>query len=507
MPQVPISEWLPDRARFGGPGLQQFVNLCPTADGCQSVPDVTPDDLPALTSECRGAVRGRTQAGIDILLAGTATKVYEGQGGALVDISQAGDYNLGPDDRWEFDFYGEQRFATCKAEPVQVSSAPGVDLADLSAHASRARAMAVLGEFLMLGDIVGMGDNASAIGTQEAGLHWSAIGNLASWPTVGTQDALDVESDFQVLQGDGGPIVQIVPAAEYTAIFRERQLHRADYIGKPYIFAFRKVENEVGALVPGTAIAVGSFIHYLSEDGFRVFAGSQSGPTGHEKVDRTIRSLIDWSRARSRCSVAHAPLWRSIVWSLPLGGGANSLVCYNYELQRWWQITKSIEWVFSAPPSLSIGSLDDPATYGDLNLDSATPPNLGDVNLDTIGGGFSSQTELSVFLTNHCAHTFFATTHLAGAIQTQDYEAIPGRRSNVRYIRPVFNGTGSIRASVGGRYRPTDAPSYTALRPINASGVIPMRVGGRYHQAILFTSGVIDNLNGFDVAAVPMGKR
>jgi hypothetical protein len=537
MPQIELGEWLPDQEQVASPGLRGVANFSPSAAGWQGIPESEDSELDALpyvdpteTGECRGAERLRTQTGADVTLAGTNKKLYESSGFSMVDRSRGAAYTLSPTDRWELKVYGDARFATNKSDAVQRSATPGSAFADLNANASLARAMEVVGEFLVLGNIVGQGaTNAGIIGTQEAGIHWCVQGDPTDWPDIGGSLAINGQSDYQVLQGDAGPITQIVAAADYTAVFRKRQVYRMDYVGAPNFFAFRKRDDSRGAIVPGTAIAVGNFVYFLSAEGFLIFNGATTLPIGFEKVDRTILGNMNWEDAESRCSVTHAATLRSIVWSLPqrgvgsLEGGTrggrnkppsggtpgdgNSLFGYNYELKQWWTIQKDNEWVLNSPPFTSDLALDG-AVYGPMVMDDPAPAGLGDVNLDTLGAGTSPRDALSVFTTNHKLASFTGSDTMVGTIITGDYEMPNTRRALVRSVRPVYSGTdAAITGSMFGRNLANGIPTSSSSRTMVASGVIPSRCAGRYQYVEFTTAGHIENFVGFDYKAGRLGQR
>jgi hypothetical protein len=489
--------------------MQSVVNFVPTADGWDLLEDLDDTPLSALPTECRGVFSGRTGAGINHLVAGTETNLYEALSVDFVELTRAAsDYSLSPSAYWEFDVYGEGRYATNGEDPVQYSSGPGalfVDMAD--GDCSLAKSMAIVEEFLVLGNIVGQGDNASIIETQEAGLHWSAQGDPTLWPIIAQQPAIDAQSDFQILHGDGGPITQIVAASEYTAVFRERQTWRMDYVGAPNFFALRKRDNSRGAVVPGTAIAVGNLVYFLSEEGFLVFDGARTSPIGIEKVDRFVRSVVDWTRAGANCSVAHYPSKHSIVWLLPFNlFGRNLGIAYNYELQKWWFIVVYGERIFVMPSRSEAYSMDDTSIgYGDEVMDGAG--SLADVNMDTLGVGTSTRRELAIFDATHSAKTFTAAGKMNGSIVTSEYEMPDSRRALIRGVRPVYAGSGSVSVQVGGRFSAGGTTKYSGIQQVNGNGVAPTRSGGRYQRAYFQASGDISQLNGFDYVIGRMGKR
>ncbi|KKL78287.1 hypothetical protein LCGC14_2026320, partial [marine sediment metagenome] len=292
-------------------------------------------------------------------------------------------YTLIDTDRWEFSLYGDTIIACTDTEPPQKYEV-GTDtrFSDASAHAPKAVIVETVKEFTMVGDIFGRGNNVGIGG--EGAVHWSEIGSPTSWPTVGTDAALAVESDYQLLEGDGGPITDIVAASTFTIVFRERQVWRADYVGKPEIFAFRKLDKTRGCVIPGAAISVGGLVYFPSKSGWLVTNGAQVTPIGHEKIDRWWKAGLSIEHI-SRISVAHSPSHQSIFWSVPFDSSTtpNLVIGYQYEIRRWYKINEALEWIVTVLPAG--GSLDD-APYATQDMDVNSPTGLGDVAIDGLGG-------------------------------------------------------------------------------------------------------------------------
>lgn len=369
----PLGEWLPDLSEVGAPGLLQATNVEALLNGYRTMRDVEPAGLDGLPATVRGADRGQAQSGTKYIVAGTETNLYLNTGGTAFPEKTrgSGDYSLTASERWDFAFYGDDIVAVPgpTRDKPQVSIA-GAEFADALGSPSKAAVIETVAEFIVLGNIVGTESN-TGIGTQEAGVHWSAIGyptTAAGWPTVGTDAAIDVQSDYQLLQGDGGPITDIVAASEYTVIFRERGIWRMDYVGAPNIFAFRKIDDHRGCLIPGSAIAVGNVVYFPSEQGFMSFDGARISQIGAEKVDRTWRASIDL-KSFPAASVAHDPETHSIHWGVPTTGtGVTEVYVFNYVLNQWAKYEKAMEWLLTV---LETGvSLDD-APYA---TDPMDPP-------------------------------------------------------------------------------------------------------------------------------------
>lgn len=497
MPDIQIGEWLPDRHPVDSPGVAQMLNLLPRADGCSTIKGPRDRGFGALPTEVRGAFYGRTQGGVDFIVAGTASKLFLLTFSSFSDVSKAGGYTLAVTDRWEFALYGNFVFATCKTYPVQVYQIGVSSLfADLSADASKAKVLAVSNEFLILGDLIGQGANASAIGTLEGAVHWSAIGVPSSWPIVGTSAAVAVQSDYQPLQGGGGPVNAVVAAGEYVCVLRERQIWRMDYVGGAPVFQLRLMDPGHGCVIPGAAIAVGNLVYYPSRVGWYVFNGESSTPIGYEKVDRFWRAKMDFQTlSLVKVSVAHVPSLGSVIWSFPNFG---SLLAYQYEIARWYllQPAVSMEWLLQAYMPIS-GSLDTPP-YDTQNMDTDA---ISTTDLDSLVGDLTDV--FGAFGVDHIFYQFDGT-EMPGVLEIGDFET--EYRIRLRNVRPAFVGSGSVSGAFSARRRPFDPIVYGLQRALTNTGVITARSTGRYTRGLLTTSGDV-YLKGLTPATTDLGGR
>lgn len=508
-PMLQLGPFVPDRASVGAPGLLQADNVLPTQDGYQTFSDLLVTELAGIDDEVRGAGRGVTQTAVPFMVGGTATKLWLSTGSAFSDVTRlAGAYTTGATDRWEIGLYGDRVLATNYADPVQGYLFPSsTEFAALSADASLARYLAIFGEFVVLGCIKGAGVNAPAIGAQQdAGLHWGAIGDPTSWPELGTAAAVAAQSDFQILAGDGGPITALVPAGEHMLVFRERQVWRMDYVGGQQIMAFRKLDDRRGCIVPGGAVAVGGLVYFPSDEGYLVCDGASVSAIGHEVIDRYWRSQINVA-SLVRSSVAHAPGLRSIFWAIPTSAQKPTRIFgYQYELRQWFTVLKSIDWVLTA---LSIGGDMDTAPLASKDMDVASPAGLGDVNMDTLSR--TAEERLGAFLSaDRVFYTFESDTRLPGKLVTGDFESGSQRRQFLRWLRPLYTGSGTILARVSGRNRVQDAVDFgglAGLKTITPTGKIPARAGGRYLRAEFTLAGDVNEFQGFDAQTHESGAR
>jgi len=517
MPDVEFGEWLPDQRQVKTPGLLYVNHMSPSMAGWQPLPKRETSEIEALFGEARGVFIGRTQDGEAFFFAATDDKIYQESGSfTWTDRSKVGDYTLGPVDHWEFDVYGDAVYATNKNDPIQRAASPGGTFADISAHAPFAGTIATAKEFLMAGNLEARGNNIGSGAEGEGALHWSAIGDPTDWPTIATADAINKQSDFQILEGDGGPVVQIVDAAEYTAVFRQKQVWRADQVGAPKFWTFRKIDNKRGAVVPNAAIAVGNFVYFLSREGFMIFNGAQTQTIGFEKIDRTVLNEIDWSRADAHCSVAHLPRLHSVVWSIPMTAGDivfgnyNTLIGYNYDLKQFWHSGESNQRVFAMEPRITDLSMDG-ATYSSLDMDVALPTGLADQNMDELGAGAGQDIVLSYFNTDNLIRSYSGIGGDWSTIHTGKFELPEGRRGMIRMLRPSYIAEDlsnvAIGAGVLARVQPGGPRTSWSFSEMKPSGVCPQRAVGRYHEGAFVYVGPVRDCVGFDFKAGRLGKK
>lgn len=243
MPVIPFAEWTPDLPDLENPGATVATNVIPDFKSYRPVPDINAYGT-ALDTICRGAVSVGNNAGTTYTYAGDTAKLYEVRA-ATTDRSKSGGYSTGDDELWRFAHWGGTVIATNFTNPVQSIAHGGSAFADLitSTLKPKARHVAVIGDFVVLGNTTDAVD-----GAKPARVWWSGINDSADFqPSAATQ------SDNQGLDETGGWVQAIVSGADYGVVFQERAIHRMSYAGSPLVFQFDKVESSRGLLAPDAA--------------------------------------------------------------------------------------------------------------------------------------------------------------------------------------------------------------------------------------------------------------
>lgn len=501
MPQPPLlvrfGEYLPDLPSFTNPGLIRAENALPAASGYLPLPTLSDLGLSALAEKPRGAFSTFDSAGVPWDFIGTRSKLYSAAGslGSVTDVSRVGGYNATGQERWAFAAFGQQVFAFNFNDAGQVFTLGASSVfADLPAAAPRARHCAVIGDFLVVGNLFD-----SIFGTVPDSVWWSAIGNPLGWPTPGSDAATAVQSDRQQLRGDGGPVRAVIAGAEVGAIFQKDAVSRMDYRGGATVFEITRVEQTHGLLVPGFCCAYGRFVLYLAEDGFRVFDFQQSTPVGKEKIDRTFFADADLNYPESFWMVKDPD--RTVIWMLYPGAGnvsgaPNKLLFYDYALNKFSAGVTDWTGLFAAlaPSTASIDALPSD------NLDTFEPTTSFDDAVTSLGaramGAISVDFKLGL-LTGAYDDAVF---------ETGDQRFYPAR-SQLSHVRPLIQGATRVLCQVAPRSRILDDVVYRPPREIQRDGTVLLRADANYHRIRTEIRGGWTEATGLEAYCTPSGTR
>lgn len=475
-------------------------NVIPITGGWQPLPSLKSKGETALTAACLGAAPGISQGGASFNFAGDATKLYVLDSGGQRDVSKAGGYDC--KERWKFAFFNDECYATSFGDNLQtrsLSAAPNDKFADVSVDAPRFRYMGIIGRHLMGGNLY---DARYGNGTVPNGVWWPAQDNPKSWPEPGTSAAQAVQSDFQPLRGEGGDVVAIVSGIEVGAIFQERYIWRADFVGGDVQYEIDRVEPNRGLLVPDLAVPIGRQVFYCAEDGFYIFDYTQSIPIGKDRMNRTF--LADWDSA-----YPHKTTWlihperTLIIVGYPGAGNTagtpNKLLLYDYKLNRFATGDQAHQVLARVLPK-------------HLHLD-----NLAATDLDAMTGPFATSLDTrptargALQIGGYMAGNLladFSGADLEATFESGDVELEPGYRSQVEHVRPLIRGDGDLTTvEIAARTRLKDTVSYRMPAKVGRSGRASVRGNGRYHRFRTKVPGGFTDAIGLDVTSHRSGVR
>ena len=483
---IPFGEWLPDQPAFSNPGALLARNVIPQMDsyrGLNSLQSFTN----ALTGVCLGTFWAQDDGNVVFNFAGDATKLYQlTAGDTWSDVSRTvgGAYAA---TNWEFTKFGDRIIAANKADDLQYFDLDtSSNFAALPGSPPKAKTIATVRDFVMLGDIDTLGGNF---------IQWSGYNSSELWtPSIKTQ------SDFQELFGRGGRVQRIIPGS-YGIIFTEHSIFTAEYVGPPVIFQINEVERKRGTPAPNSTAWTGGKVFYFGWDGFYVFDGQRSTPISHNRVSnwfadncpadtfKDIRSAVD-------------RINRLVLWAFRTSTSEpinNRLLIYNWAVDRWSYAevdTQIIDEFVS--PGFSLDALD--ALLGDIDTNSIP------VDSDAYKGGVLN---LQAFNSSNQAAVFDGVP-LVGTIDTKEIAAPDQKRLITNSVRPLIEATGvsTITVEVGTRNRLQDNVAFTLPMATNGiNGEVSIRKNARYQRFRVNVANGFEHGDGVKINARTSGER
>jgi len=488
MAEIKFGEYTPDQQSRGGQS-SLILNAYPQQRGYSSFNSIVPVS-PPLDSKPLGAIMARNNNGHVRSFAGTQTKLYE-VNVVSADVSKPGDYLVIDGHNWEFVHWQvgvqDRIIALTYNAPIQYTELDAANLfADLPGSPPRAKHMAIVRDFLVLGNTF---DEDGEKGNR---LRWSAYRDLEEW-IPGTN-----QSDFQDLAGNGGRI-QAIFGGEYGIIFQESSIWRMEYVGTPIVFQLDEIEPGKGLFMPKAAAQFGSSIFFLGRDGFyQLVDGHQAVPIGAEKVDRTFFKDFD-ANFRDSLSCAIDPLRNLVIWTYAgagsFNGVANKSLIYNWNTKKWAMAEFGVSLLyFGATLSYTLDELDP---FGDME----TLPFSLDSDVWKAGNQF-----LAGFTTDF-EFGFFDGPPLVAVLETAE---IGGEgRTHISTVRPFVESTTNpvIEVAIVKRDAMTAGLNVGPYRALDNTGKANFRSDDRYQRIRVRIADGFSHANSVDAGILDRGKR
>ncbi len=458
--------WEPDDVLLNGQQAPEARNVIPGKRGYRYLPGVSRLSFPQLPGgRCLAACTLRDVNGDLLTLAASASgPVYALQGGEWV--AKLSDETVNTNR--VFANWGPAMYMLHGTSLYKSTVSGGFgDFTAVSA-APKAQCMAIVKEFLVLGDLT---DNRQRI-------QWSAMDDPDTWPTPGTDDAAAKQSDYQHFP-EGGRVMAVMGAVGQTdgLVFLERAVQRMAYVGAPYVFNFKQIDAVRGLLVPKSPVNFGVGCIYLSDDGWYLTDGTATKAIGIERVDTWFFSQVEHTRI-SEIVGWHDPVNRICIWAFPSKvaktGILDRVLIYSYDLDKWSYGALAVQTLFG---DYARGeTLDDLDKYGTLD---SLPFGSLDVPAFMTGrslmGCFDSEGYMGVL----------NGPPLEAVIETQE---IGGDRMMVHGLRPLVD-RGDAQALPIYRARQQDQPKYGPLRSQSRDGVCYQHLSTTYLSARVVIPG------------------
>jgi len=450
---IPFGEWLPDLGKYSNPGAIIAKN-CLT-QGEKYIPlAALIEQADALSDTCIGAFAYRDAAGNVTVFAGTRTALYKLVGTSWTDITRldgAGPateaYATGADGFWHFVNFGTLVIATNYNDDIQVyDMGSSSEFEQLSATAPRCRWLMVLSNFLVALDVVD-GDGATGYRVK-----WSKINDpQGDW----TPDPTVTQADFQDLYGGDYSIAAGAVLNDHAVIFQGKTIWRMQYIGGQEIFGFDVAEQGKGTTIGRSVVSDGTRVFYYSaDDGHNMYIGGQSMPVGHNKIDKTIKAMIDPANYH-RINAAVDSLNKIVMMAFPSVGNTSGIcdlvLCYNWADERYTLAEFNTEILFSYLSSgITMDSMD--SLYASLDTVPFSLDSDYWAGGKSIFGAFSENSKISSFTGDA----------LTATIETSEARINKSGKSALHSIIPYIEG-GTKTCRLALRDKLTIDPTYTEI--------------------------------------------
>lgn len=534
---IPLGAWAPDMPPYTPGVLVEATNVLPVPAGYGPARGLT-EVGDALAARCQGVFGFIAEDGIAQVYAGTEEGLYRAtalsagdytylatEGGTLLvddqgqffitadasdsmweDVSKS-TYTTPESGGWRFVRFGDLVIATNFTDPIQsydITGGTGTDFEDLDSSAPKARHMAVVRGFVM----VGYCQVSSTVHPQR--VWWSAIEDATTWPTPGTDAAIQVQSDYQdLLDGDG--VVMGIASGLGSAdaiIFMERAVYRVTYLGGALVFSFDKIEGARGLAASNAFVVVGGLCYYLGEDGFYATDGIRSQHIGASNdadlsfVDRFFAEDFQGEYG-DRIYASADPSRKLIYWTYPsvsaVAGAPNRTLVYGWQTRRWTVIHGQGARMFFNLWSFGY-TLD--------TLDQILPRGIDDDSIPVDSGLYSGGRQIFAAMSSDNYIAFETGDQLEARLTTADAQIVPGRGALVTEVWP-YGDPADVYATVGTRERLSDTPRLSAEGGMNEWGLCPVEARGRWHRLTLRVPQGTNwtNLAAYDVTARATGAR
>ncbi len=492
-----FGEYLPDVSPLENPGLLDAKNILPFTSGygpCPSAPPISSNAMDAIPQGAGSFRATQASDGAIYTFVGNATKLYQFDAASFTDRSRGGGYTTGVEETWEFSQWGNDVLATNFSNEIQVITMGSPPFADLAGTPPKARHIATVDNFLVVGNTWDASDLFVPYRVR-----WAGIGTTTSWTVSATTQA-----DFQDLRNDAGYIQKII-GGEFGIIFQERAITRMTYIGSPLVFQFDELESERGALAPNSVIKVGDRIAYLAQDGFFVFDGNTSIPIGDGKIDDTFFNDINIALLY-RMSVDLYPNENIICWSYvsinATGDMCDTILFYNYSpnsAQRW-TYAKIDNYLLLSPISqgYTLDGLDAVSTNLDTGIIYSLDSRIWQGSVNILG-----------IITSANRLALVNGPPLDATIETGEAWLEEPNRTFLTLIRPhIDKYQGTLTVQIAARNLESENISYGPICTVNSSGDVPVRVNARFMRARFNITGDFNDAQGFDITTLtPVGRN
>jgi hypothetical protein len=381
-------------------------------------------------------------------------------------------------------------------------------------------------------------------GTNPNKVQWSDINDESDWVSGATS-----QSDFQII-ADGGNINGIT-GGEFGLVLLERAIVRMQYIGSPFFFQFDTIARGIGCVEGASVTQYLNITYFLGDDGFYACDGSTVTPIGTQKVDNWFYENAN-PALLFNMSASVDPIHKIVVWKFVNIFGGNSLLIYNWQVQKWSYGETDVDYISSvAQPGTTLEGLDSAynITAGsfvnakqytitsvgstDFTLIGAVENKVG-VRFTATGAGSGTGTAVDLAASQAVARTLdtlgssldsglwsggnflfagvrddkivtFTGANAAAQIDTGDVGS--EATTVITLARPIVDN-GSANVAVASRTLLNQTPNFGAYVPASNENRVSLRSSGKYHRlSIVPTGSQWSNVMAVDIEITQQGTR
>jgi hypothetical protein len=368
---IPITGYFPDADPTSEGVILSADNIIPTLKGSyKAAPSAYSTGYAALSAECLGIASVQLLDSSSRLIAGTDTKLYEGDALTWTDRSRGGNYTAGSK-RWRFGVFGNVTLACNGIDILQASTGAGTAFADVTGS-PKCAVMDISQGFVMMG-----ATNEATYGDQSDRWWCSAIYDYTDWtPSVATQSTtgrlVDVAGAIRAMKALGSNFVA----------YKDKGMFVGQYIGSPLVWEWTQVPSQVGCSSQEAIANVEGIGHiFVGQEDIYLFNGAGL-PTaiGMGIKDWFFTDMNTALRNNIRSSVDRV---RGNVWFFyPRNDSSNNptgAIIYNYKANKWgvWRggVEAAVEFLTGATTyDSSTGTYDAQSlSYGSPTWTNTTP--------------------------------------------------------------------------------------------------------------------------------------
>lgn len=440
-------------------------------------------------------------------------------------------------DKWNFVQFGNTVLAANNENKIQsFTLGSSTYFGDVSVNAPVAKYITIVRDFVVAANL-NNGENSNQ-------LAWSDINDETDWIAGGAS-----QSDTQTIP-DGGNI-QAVSGGEFGLVLLDRAIVRMTYIGSPFFFQFDTIARGIGCVEGSSVVQYANTTYFLGEEGFYSCDGQSVTPIGNEKIDRWFYSNAN-PALLNKMSTAVDPLRKIVVWNFVNIFGGNSLLIYNWQVQKWSYCDTDVNYIANAASAgttiegldsiynVTAGSFTAGKQYTitsvgttDFTLIGAVESKVG-VRFTASGSGTGDGTAVDLEAAQAAARTLdtlassldsglwsggkylfagvrdtriitFTGSNLTAQLDTglfgSEYPSV------VTLARPLVD-SGSADVAIASQVRLNQVVDFGAYTSADSENRVSLRSAGKYHKlSIKPTGDSWSNIIGVDIEVQPQGTR